>query len=154
MAMKKPKVLYFFKGHYVPPQVRSEMAMIPADVQFRNALEIGDSDTTEQCDGVAGDIPAPYRNHPTAEQACRAWQTSLQDEHERLSLEADRDAQKRQKEIDARNAREGASGPPNSVLVKKTSKPEKAPSKAASDESDEPEGSEDSKPAWGKKGKG
>lgn len=67
--MKMPKIIFFVNGTSPTPEDFKEASMITGHVVFRNARMIGSDDKTEECEGVAGCVPGPYENLPTAEQA-------------------------------------------------------------------------------------
>lgn len=70
--MKAPKILYFVDGMAPTSEDMQKAADIKGQVCFRNARAVPSEGSLEKCDGVAGKVPATYRNMPTAEQAIRS----------------------------------------------------------------------------------
>jgi hypothetical protein len=67
--MTYPKIIIFIAGS-MPTAAHSAMAMgFGPGAVFRNAEYIQEGDTPEECDGVAGDVPAAYKDVKTAEAA-------------------------------------------------------------------------------------
>lgn len=70
--MKAPKILFFVDGMAPTPDDMAAAAEITGQICFRNARVIPAEGALEECDGVAGHIPAPYKKLPTAAQAIKA----------------------------------------------------------------------------------
>lgn len=70
--MKPAKILFFVKGVSPTPEDFEEASKLQAQVMFRNAQAVPAEGTLEECDGVAGHVPAPYADKPTAEEAIKA----------------------------------------------------------------------------------
>ena len=75
--MKPAKILFFVKGVSPTPEDFEEASKLQAQVVFRNAQAVPAEGTLEQCDGVAGHVPAPYAELPTAEEAIKAASDKL-----------------------------------------------------------------------------
>lgn len=73
--MKAPKILFFIDGNL--PTVTDEIAVleIGVPVHYRNAQHTVRVD--EECDGVAGAVPEPYKKHKTATEALEAYKSHL-----------------------------------------------------------------------------
>lgn len=69
MNMKPAKILYFVDGVAPTGEDITAAAAINGQVCFRNARAVPADGCLEECDGVAGKVPAPYAKLPTAEQA-------------------------------------------------------------------------------------
>lgn len=67
--MKQIRILYFIKGPMPNTKQEAEAASMHAHVMFRNALHIGEDSRLEECDGVAGEIPASYSKLPSFNEA-------------------------------------------------------------------------------------
>ncbi|URA06797.1 hypothetical protein QAY89_gp32 [Xanthomonas phage Langgrundblatt1] len=70
--MKAPKILFFVDGMAPTPDDMAAAAEITGQICFRNARVIPAEGALEECDGVAGHIPAPYKKLPSAAQAIKA----------------------------------------------------------------------------------
>lgn len=70
--MKPAKILYFVDGVSPTAEDFETASKLQAQVMFRNARAVPAEGTLEDCDGVAGHIPAPYAEKPTAEEAIKA----------------------------------------------------------------------------------
>lgn len=75
--MKPAKILYFVNGVSPTPEDFEAAAKLPAQVSFRNAQAVPAEGSLEDCDGVAGCVPAPYADKPTAEEAIKAVSDKL-----------------------------------------------------------------------------
>ena len=75
--MKPAKILFFVKGVSPTPEDFEEASKLQAQVVFRNAHAVPAEGTLEQCDGVAGHVPAPYAELPTAEEAIKTVSDKL-----------------------------------------------------------------------------
>ena len=75
--MKPAKILFFVKGVSPTPEDFEEASKLQAQVVFRNAHAVPAEGTLEQCDGVAGHVPAPYAEIPTAEEAIKTVSDKL-----------------------------------------------------------------------------
>lgn len=75
--MKPAKILFFVKGVSPTPEDFEEASKLQAQVVFRNAQAVPAEGTLEQCDGVAGHVPAPYAQLPTADEAIKAVSDKL-----------------------------------------------------------------------------
>jgi hypothetical protein len=70
--MKPAKILYFIDGFSPTPEDFEAASKLTAQVSFRNAQHVPAEGALEDCDGVAGCVPAPYEGKPTAEEAIKA----------------------------------------------------------------------------------
>ena len=75
--MKPAKILFFVKGVSPTPEDFEEASKLQAQVVFRNAHAVPAEGALEQCDGVAGHVPAPYADKPTAEEAIKTVSDKL-----------------------------------------------------------------------------
>lgn len=77
--MKPAKILFFVKGVSPTPEDFEEASKLQAQAQvvFRNAQAVPAEGTLEECDGVAGHVPAPYAELPAAEEAIKAHAAKL-----------------------------------------------------------------------------
>lgn len=75
--MKPAKILFFVKGVSPTPEDFEEASKLQAQVVFRNAQAVPAEGTLEECDGVAGHVPAPYAELPEAEEAIKAHAAKL-----------------------------------------------------------------------------
>ena len=75
--MKPAKILYFVDGVAPTPEDYEAASKLTAQVVFRNARAVPSEGTLEECDGVAGCIPGPYGELPTAEEAIEAHAAKL-----------------------------------------------------------------------------
>ena len=68
--MKSPKILYFIKGTLPSDEAYDVADNFGTNVAFRNVDFIVETNALEDCDGVAGEVPAAYaKKYPTAEKA-------------------------------------------------------------------------------------
>ena len=67
--MKPARILYFVDGVSPTPEDFEAASKMQAQVVFRNARAVPPEGVLEECDGVAGCIPGPYAELPTAEEA-------------------------------------------------------------------------------------
>lgn len=70
--MKPAKILYFVDGVSPTPEDFEAASKMQAQVVFRNAQAVPAEGALEECDGVAGAVPAPYAELPSAEEAIAA----------------------------------------------------------------------------------
>lgn len=70
--MKPAKILYFVEGVAPTPEDFEAASKMTAQVVFRNAQAVPAEGALEECDGVAGAVPAPYAELPNAEEAIAA----------------------------------------------------------------------------------
>ena len=75
--MKPAKILFFVDGVAPTPEDYEAASKLTAQVVFRNASAVPSEGTLEECDGVAGCIPGPYGELPTAEEAIEAHAAKL-----------------------------------------------------------------------------
>ena len=75
--MKPAKILYFVDGVSPTPEDFEAASKMQAQVVFRNARAVPPEGALEQCDGVAGHVPAPYAEIPTAEEAIKTVSDKL-----------------------------------------------------------------------------
>ena len=75
--MKPAKILFFVDGVAPTPEDYEAASKLTAQVVFRNARAVPSEGTLEECDGVAGCIPGPYGELPTAEEAIKARAAKL-----------------------------------------------------------------------------
>lgn len=75
--MKPAKILYFVDGVSPTPEDFEAASKMQAQVVFRNARAVPPEGALEECDGVAGCIPGPYGDLPTAEEAIKAHAAKL-----------------------------------------------------------------------------
>ena len=75
--MKPAKILFFVKGVSPTPEDFEEASKLQAQVVFRNAHAVPAEGALEQCDGVAGHVPTPYADKPTAEEAIKTVSAKL-----------------------------------------------------------------------------
>ena len=75
--MKPAKILFFVDGVAPTPEDYEAASKLTAQVVFRNARAVPSEGTLEECDGVAGCIPGPYGELPTAEEAIDAHAAKL-----------------------------------------------------------------------------
>ena len=75
--MKPAKILYFVDGVSPTPEDFEAASKMQAQVVFRNARAVPPEGALEECDGVAGCIPGPYGELPTAEEAVKAHAAKL-----------------------------------------------------------------------------
>ena len=75
--MKPAKILFFVDGVAPTPEDYEAASKLTAQVVFRNARAVPSEGTLEECDGVAGCIPGPYGELPTAEEAITAHAAKL-----------------------------------------------------------------------------
>jgi len=67
--MKPAKILFFVQGVAPTAEDFEAASKLTAQVVFRNAQAVPAEGALEECDGVAGAVPAPYAELPTAEEA-------------------------------------------------------------------------------------
>ena len=75
--MKPAKILFFVDGVAPTPEDYEAASKMTAQVVFRNARAVPSEGALEECDGVAGCIPGPYAELPTAEEAIKAHAAKL-----------------------------------------------------------------------------
>ena len=75
--MKPAKILFFVEGVAPTPEDYEAASKLTAQVVFRNARAVPSEGALEECDGVAGCIPGPYAELPTAEEAVKAHAEKL-----------------------------------------------------------------------------
>ena len=75
--MKPAKILYFVDGVAPTPEDYEAASKLTAQVVFRNARAVPSEGALEECDGVAGHVPAPYAELPAAEEAIKAHAAKL-----------------------------------------------------------------------------
>ena len=75
--MKPAKILFFVDGVAPTPEDYEAASKLTAQVVFRNARAVPPEGALEECDGVAGCIPGPYGELPTAEEAIEAHAAKL-----------------------------------------------------------------------------
>lgn len=75
--MKPAKILFFVDGVAPTPEDYEAASKLTAQVVFRNARAVPSEGALEECDGVAGCIPGPYGELPTAEEAIKAHAAKL-----------------------------------------------------------------------------
>ena len=75
--MKPAKILYFVDGVSPTPEDFEAASKMQAQVVFRNAQAVPAEGTLEECDGVAGHVPAPYAELPEAEEAIKTVSDKL-----------------------------------------------------------------------------
>lgn len=75
--MKPAKILFFVDGVAPAPEDFEAASQMKAQVVFRNARAVPADGALEQCDGVAGCVPGPYAELPTAEEAIEAHAAKL-----------------------------------------------------------------------------
>ena len=75
--MKPAKILFFVQGVSPTPEDFEEASKLKAQVVFRNARAVPSEGALEECDGVAGCVPGPYAELPTAEEAIKAHAAKL-----------------------------------------------------------------------------
>ncbi len=75
--MKPAKILFFVQGVSPTPEDFEEASKLKAQVVFRNASVVPAEGALEECDGVAGHVPAPYAELPAAEEAIKAHAAKL-----------------------------------------------------------------------------
>ena len=75
--MKPAKILFFVDGVAPTPEDYEAASKLTAQVVFRNARAVPSEGALEECDGVAGCIPGPYGELPTAEEAIEAHAAKL-----------------------------------------------------------------------------
>lgn len=63
---KNPRIIYFIKGALASAKEEQDAARYGNNVVFRNASLVGEGESPEKCDGVAGAIPASYAELPKA----------------------------------------------------------------------------------------
>src|SRR4051812_9415466 len=72
-----PVILYFFAESIPTPEERIEVSQLRGRVQHRTAAFVGTEDKPEECDGVAGTVPAIYKKKPSAEAAMKAYDAAV-----------------------------------------------------------------------------
>ena len=75
--MKPAKILFFVDGVAPTPEDYEAASKLTAQVVFRNARAVPAEGALEECDGVAGHVPAPYAELPAAEEAIKAHAAKL-----------------------------------------------------------------------------
>lgn len=75
--MKAPKILFFVDGMVPTAEDMIEAADITGQVCFRNVRAVPAEGSLEDCDGVAGQVPAMYAALPTAAEAIKAHVAKL-----------------------------------------------------------------------------
>jgi len=75
--MKPAKILFFVVGVSPTPEDFEEATKLQAQVVFRNSQAVPAEGALEECDGVAGHVPAPYAKLPKAEAAIKAHAAKL-----------------------------------------------------------------------------
>lgn len=75
--MKPAKILFFVDGVAPTPEDYEAASKLTAQVVFRNARAVPSEGALEECDGVAGCVPGPYGELPTAEEAIKAHAAKL-----------------------------------------------------------------------------
>lgn len=69
---KYPRILYFIKGVLPSDEAQDVADTLGPNVAFRNANFVAETGALEKCDGVAGEVPARYKEaYPTAEEALK-----------------------------------------------------------------------------------
>ena len=88
--MKLPVILYFIKGP-LPSEADVKKASSydgSAKVVYRNGNHVEDTDSLELCDGVAGAVPARYKEKfPSAEDAVKSFKKEKKDLSDRVGDE-------------------------------------------------------------------
>lgn len=79
-----PKILYFVLGETASPSQILEAKSIPANVQMRNAYEVGGEDNLESADGVMGAVPESYAHYPSGEDAVAEYKRQLDESRKEL----------------------------------------------------------------------
>lgn len=64
--LRFPRVIYFIAGSVPTDAERKEASALGANVVFRNASLIAPENSLEDCAGVAGAVPASYKEKPDA----------------------------------------------------------------------------------------
>lgn len=76
--MKKlAKVLYFVNGPAPTAEDFETAYNLRANVVFRNATAVSDSESLEICHGVTGSVPKIYNHLPNAEEAIEAFEKGI-----------------------------------------------------------------------------
>ena len=75
--MKPAKILFFVDGVAPTPEDYEAASKLTAQVVFRNARAVPSEGALEECDGVAGCVPGPYAELPTAEEAIKTVSDKL-----------------------------------------------------------------------------
>lgn len=78
-TLKQPFILFFLAGMVPTPKELAEAGKLRARVGYRNASVVNSEDAPEPCDGVAGQVPSPYKKFPTAEQAVASYDKKLEE---------------------------------------------------------------------------
>ncbi len=75
MNLKQPKIIFFIDGPVPSEAEKLDAFDLGVPVQFRNAQHV--SRIEEECDGVTGHVPEAYKDHPTAEDALKAYKAEV-----------------------------------------------------------------------------
>lgn len=75
MNLKQPKIIFFIDGPVPSETEKLDAFDLGVPVQFRNAQHV--TRVEEDCDGVAGNVPAPYAKHASAEDALKAYKAEV-----------------------------------------------------------------------------
>lgn len=74
---KFPQILFFIASTMATDKENDEAFEMGPNVAFRNASLVATEGALEECDGVAGLVPARYEaKYPTAHEAIQKWQTA------------------------------------------------------------------------------
>ena len=103
---KIPKICFFVKQGEVTTENKLAALALGVPVVFRNADAVVDD--SEKFDGVIGDIPAAYSQHPLANVVLTQYKELLTEATQSLSELVDMAPTKQQQAVDAANAAKAA----------------------------------------------
>jgi len=88
---KLPRILFFVNG--TTPTLEQQLEaekLAPCRVSFRNALLVSDEGALETCDGVAGEVPARYKEkYPTVRKAIEKFEAERKAAYEKKKTEGE-----------------------------------------------------------------
>lgn len=76
MALRYPIILYFINGPVASVEDQKAAAKLGMGVRFRNATVVPPDlapGAIEKCDGVSGNVPAPYTFYPSGDDVFNKW---------------------------------------------------------------------------------
>lgn len=88
---KLPRILFFVKG--TTPTLEQQLEaekLAPCRVSFRNALLVSDEGALELCDGVAGEVPARYKDkYPSVRKAIEKFEAERKAAYEKKKADGE-----------------------------------------------------------------
>lgn len=94
MSVKQPKLLFFINGPVPNADNNAEANGYRgkgAVVMFRNAQRADDADgAPEKADGVLGDVPAKYKDQPSADAALETYRKAVEEDQRKYAEAAEK----------------------------------------------------------------